>query len=215
MKTPPVVALDIAFSRCAFRQNHLVGFEFEMEILNLVDRACLDDRQCIDEVLGRNQDTVEKQRVPRRQPQIAHRDLGRQRTRAHDDRQNPGVAGDEPPGIAAPADPLDRLCLTRERHHHVTDSKVLNCDPAAFRQDQRPTTVARWVLVVVVMIVIMTVFVIMIVIVTAFVIMIMVMSATTPIISGAALITVLAPLLVGGRCHRMTSEISCLPQGIS
>jgi hypothetical protein len=45
--------------------------------------------------------------------------------------------------------------------------------------------------------------------------MVMVVSATTPIISGAALITVLAPLLVGGRCHRMTSEISCLPQGIS
>jgi hypothetical protein len=46
-------------------------------------------------------------------------------------------------------------------------------------------------------------------------IMIVIVSATTPIISGAALITVLAPLLVGGRCHRMTSEISCLPQGIS
>jgi hypothetical protein len=146
-------------------------------------------------VLGRDQDAVEAAHAPAT-PQIAHRELGRQRTGAHHDRQHPRVAGNEPTRIAAPSDPLDRLCLTRDRHHRVTDSKVLNCDLAAFRQDQRPTTVAGWVLVMVVMIVI--------------VIVIMVMSATTPIISGAALITVLAPLLVGGRCHRMTSEISCL-----
>jgi hypothetical protein len=39
VKALPVVALDIAFRRRALRQNHLVRFEFEMEILNLVDHA--------------------------------------------------------------------------------------------------------------------------------------------------------------------------------
>jgi hypothetical protein len=57
--------------------------------------------------------------------------------------------------------------------------------------------------------------VIVIVIMIMVMVMVMVISATTPLIFGAALITVVAPLLVGGRCHRMTSEISCLPQGIS
>src|SRR5258708_4186399 len=45
VKALPVVALDIAFGLRALCQNHLVRLEFEMEILDLVDRACLQDGQ--------------------------------------------------------------------------------------------------------------------------------------------------------------------------
>jgi len=162
-------------------------FEFEMEILDLVDRFCLQDGQSIDKVLGRDQDAVEKQRVPGRQPQIAHRNIWRQCAGAHDDRQHVVVAGDEPPGIAAPADPLDCLCLTRDRHHHVADGKVLDPDLALFRQDGRPATVTGRVMMMVVMMMVAMV-VIMIVVLRP--------SSAFRIIAGVASTVVLSPLIV-------------------
>ena len=135
VKALPVVTVDIAFRGRTFRQNYLMRFEFEMEIVDLADCIGLLDCHSIDEVLGPNQVTIENQRMPRRQPQVSRRDLGRQRTGAHHDGQHFGVVGDKSPGIAAPADPFDRLCLTRNRHDHVTDRKVLDRDLAAFRLD--------------------------------------------------------------------------------
>jgi hypothetical protein len=59
VKAPPVVAFDIAFRRRAFGQDHLMRLEFEVEILDPVDRFGLHDAEPVDEVFGRDHNLVE------------------------------------------------------------------------------------------------------------------------------------------------------------
>jgi hypothetical protein len=115
-----------------------------MKVLDPIDRFGLHDGQPVDEMLGRDQSTIQEQCMSRRQPQIMHGDPCRQRPGAHHNGQHLALAGNEPPGIGTPPNPLNWPRIAGNRHDLVTNGEIFDRDLAARRQDQRPAAITGW-----------------------------------------------------------------------
>ena len=69
------IVVDEALRQRSFGDDHVMRWEFEMEVSNRFNAFRLDDRQAVDEILCLNQHAVEINGVMRRNPKIASRHI--------------------------------------------------------------------------------------------------------------------------------------------
>ena len=138
----PAVVVHERFRRGAFRPNHLVPLEFDVDVLHALDRAGLGDGHAVDQFGGRHQHPVQVHGVQRRDMQIAPRQPCAEGARADADRQDVAPVLDEPPSEGAAADPFDGLGRAVQRDHAVADGQVFDGDVPAVGADGRARAVA-------------------------------------------------------------------------
>ena len=88
MEHGAAVVVEEGFRRCALGDDHVVGFEFDVEIFDLLDAVGLHDGHTVDEVLRLDQHAVEIHGVLRRYPQVAARRVLVKRAGLDADRQD-------------------------------------------------------------------------------------------------------------------------------
>src|SRR5215469_14304777 len=116
-------------------------FEFEVVVLDYARSFVPHDRSVVDEVLDRDQNAVDVERVAVRQIKVAPRHTISERAGLDDDRASKRVlAGHQ---IAAKSDPADRLERTGQRFHLVAHHEILDRDLSALTQNQRATAEAN------------------------------------------------------------------------
>ena len=75
----PAIIINEGFRQRAFRDDYIVGIEFNMEILDTLDVFGLNDRHIVDEILGFDQNAFEVHGMMRRYPEITPGDIVGQR----------------------------------------------------------------------------------------------------------------------------------------
>ncbi len=106
------VIVEEAFGPSTLRQDRVMGFEFDVEILDLLRAVGLIDRNIVDQIFCLNQNPVQIHGMVRRDPEIMCWHIIGQGSGLKTDGQNILAAKNEAACVATPAAPLDRAHRT-------------------------------------------------------------------------------------------------------